>query len=169
MTDQRAVLSRGANDNVIVTDVKGRGARMMSMIHIYDQSEMQTGVRQARKINWSRIIHQRGGTIFAGDFNAHSRRWDPTCKERRDETFCEEIIDEYGLEIGNDDQPTHHRARNGEKSESTIDLTLASRPITRRTILGGRHAKASHRKVIEWESSVNRQEEADHAQVIGWN
>jgi hypothetical protein len=169
-TDERTDLSRGANDDVIVTDVKRRGEKMTRVINIYDQRDVRTRERQARKINRSRIIRQRGGgTILAGDFNAHSRRWDPRCKEQRDATFWEEIIDEHGLEIGNDDQPTHHWARNGEEGESTIDLTLASRPITRWTILDGRHATRSDHEVIEWEFSVYKQEEADHVQVIGWN
>jgi hypothetical protein len=37
------------------------------------------------------------------------------------------------------------------------------------TILDGRHATASYHEVIQWEFSVNTQEEADHVQVIGWN
>jgi len=32
-----------------------------------------------------------------------------------------------------------------------------------------RHATASDHEVIEWEFSVNKQEEADHVQVVGWN
>jgi endonuclease/exonuclease/phosphatase (EEP) superfamily protein YafD len=95
-TDERTNLSRGTNDDVIVTDVKRRGEKMTRVINIYDQRDVRTRERQARKINWSRIIRQRGGgTILAGDFNAHSRRWDPRCKEQRDATFWEEIIDEH--------------------------------------------------------------------------
>jgi len=62
--------------------------------------------------------------------NAHSRRWDPTCREQCDAMFWEEIIDEYTLEIGNDDRPTHPWAKSSEEGELTIDLTLATRPIT---------------------------------------
>jgi len=36
-------------------------------------------------------------------------------------------------------------------------------------ILDRRHATGSDHKVIEWEFSVDKQEEADHVQVIGWN
>jgi hypothetical protein len=169
-SDKRTDLSRGANDDVIVTDVQRRGEKMMRVINIYDQRDVRTRERQARKTNWSRIIRQRGGgTILAGDFNAHSRRWDPRYKEQRDATFWEEIIDEYGLEIGNDDQPTHHWAGNGEEGESTIDLTLASRPITRWTILAGRHATGPDHYVMKWEFSIDKQEEAETMQVIGWN
>jgi len=107
--------------------------------------------------------------MLAGDLNAHSRRWDPRGKEQRDVTTWQEIIAEHGMEFGNDDQPTHHWARNGEESESTIDLTLASRPITRWTILDWRHAPGSDHEVIEREFSVDTQDEADHVQVMGWN
>jgi hypothetical protein len=102
--------------------------------------------------------------------NAHSRIWDPRCRERRDATFWEEIIDEYGLQKGNNnDRPTHHWARNGEEGKSTIDLTLATRPITRWTTQDGSHATGSNQEVIEWQFNVDRQEEADHVQVTGWN
>jgi len=169
-TDERRDLSRGANNDVNVTNVKRRVEKIMRAINIYDQRDVQTRVRQARKINWSRIIRQReGGTILAGDYNAHSHSWDPRCKEQHDATLWEEIIDEHGLEIAKDDQPTHHWARNSEEGESTIDLTLASRPITRWTILEGRQATCSAHEVIEWEFSLDKQEEADHLQVIGWN
>jgi len=81
----------------------------------------------------------------------------------------EEIIDIYRLVIGNDDRPTHHWAGNGEEGISTIDLTLATRPIMRWTTLHGSHATASDHEVIEWEFNADKQEEAYHVQVIGWN
>jgi hypothetical protein len=150
VTDEWTDLSRGANDDVMVTDVKRRGEKMTRIINVYDQRDVQTGERRARKLNWHRAIRQRGGKIIAGDMNAHSRRWDPRCREQRDATFWEEIIDEHGLEIGNDDdRPTHHWERNGKEGESTIDLTLATRPITRWTTLGGSHATGSDDEVIE--------------------
>jgi len=169
-TDKWTDLSRGANDDDMVTDVKRRGEKMTTIINVYDQRDVQTGERRARKLNWHRAIRQGGGTIMAGDMNAHSQRWYPRCREQRDATFWEEIIDEHGLEIGNDDdRPTHHWARNSEEGESTIDLTLATQPITQWTTLGGSHATGSNHEVIEWEFNVDKQEEADHVQVIGWN
>jgi len=76
-TDERTDLSRGANDNVMVTDVKTRGERMTRIINLYDQRHVQTGVRWARKLTWHRAIRQGGGTILVRDMNAHSRRWNP--------------------------------------------------------------------------------------------
>jgi len=55
-TDEWTHLCRGANDNVIVTDVMRRGEKMTRVINIYDQRDVQTRERQARKMNCSRII-----------------------------------------------------------------------------------------------------------------
>jgi hypothetical protein len=100
-------------------------------INVYDQRDLQTGERRARKLNWHRAIGQGGGTIIAGNMITHSRRWDPRCREQRDVTFWEEMIHKYGLEIGNDDdRPTNYWATNGEEGLLTTDLTLATRPIT---------------------------------------
>jgi len=46
-------LSRYANDDVIVTDVKRRGEYMTMIINIYHQRDVRTRERQARKINCS--------------------------------------------------------------------------------------------------------------------
>jgi hypothetical protein len=148
-TDERSGLSRGANHDVIVTDVRRRGEKIMRIINIHDQRDVRTGERRAWKLNWHRAIRQGGGTIIAGNMNAHSQRWDPRCRAQRDAALWEEIIDEYGLEIGNDNRPTHHWARNGEDGELTIDLTLTTRPIMRWTTLDGSHATGSDHEVIE--------------------
>jgi hypothetical protein len=88
---------------------------------------------------------------------------------QRDSAFCEDMIDENGLEIGNDREATHHWTREGHDGESVIDLTLANRPITKWSILADDHASGSHHEVTEWEVEVNRQEEAGHEWVVGWN
>jgi len=51
-TDEPTDLSSGANDDVMVTDVKRSGEQMMRNIHLYDQRDVQTGERRARKLNW---------------------------------------------------------------------------------------------------------------------
>jgi len=73
-TDEWTDLSKGANDLVMVTDLKRRGERMTTIINIYDQSDVQTGERRARKLNWHRAIRQGGGTGIAGDMNVDCRR-----------------------------------------------------------------------------------------------
>jgi len=66
-------------------------------------------------------------------------------------------------------QYTHHWARNDEEDELAIDLTLATRPITQWPILNESHATGSDHEVIEWEFNIDKQEEADHVQVIRRN
>ena len=88
---------------------------------------------------------------------------------QRNATFCEDVIDENGLEIGNDGRATHHWTRQGHEGESIIDLTLASRPITQASILGDNHATQSDHKVIEWQVEADRHKEGDNATVIGCN
>jgi hypothetical protein len=107
--------------------------------------------------------------MLAGDFNAHSQRWDLRCTERRDAAYWEDIIDEHGLVIGNDDRPTHHWTRNESEGESIIDLTLANRPVGKWMILDGSHVTGSDHKIIEWEVDMEKQEEAEGTQVVGWN
>jgi len=130
ITDEQTDLSRCTNDDDMLSGINRTGGKMTRSINVYDQSDKEPRERWARKLNWHRAIRMKGGAIMAGDMNAHSRRWDPRWREQREATFWEEIIHKYGLEIGNDERPTHHWPRNGAEAELTIDLILASRPIT---------------------------------------
>jgi len=125
VVDERTDLSRAANDDVIVTDFRRRGEKISRIVNVYDQRDTQLGERQAQKVNWQRVI-QQGGTVLAGDFNAHSSRWDLWCRAQRDAAFWEAVIDENGLEIGNDGRSTHYWPREDHEGELVIDLTLAN-------------------------------------------
>jgi len=138
------------------------------MVNVYDQKNTHSGERLARMFYWQRVIWQ-GGTVLAGDFNAPSKRWDPRCQVQRDAAYWEDVIDENGLQIGNDGRPTHYSTREDQEGELVIDLTLANCPIVKLTILADDHATESDHEVIEWEVGVDRQEEADHERVVGWN
>jgi len=48
-----------------------------SVVNIYNQIVARSGERErpAPKFNWQKVI-QQVGTVLAGDFNAHSERWD---------------------------------------------------------------------------------------------
>jgi hypothetical protein len=72
--DERTDLSRGANDDVIATDVRRRGEKITRIVNIYDQKDALSRDREspARKLIWQRVIRQ-GGTVLAGDFNAQSK------------------------------------------------------------------------------------------------
>ena len=63
--------------------------------------------------------------VLAGDFNANTRRWDPRYMEYWDATYCEEILDDHWLVLGNDDRPTHYWTWYHTMGESIIALTLA--------------------------------------------
>jgi hypothetical protein len=79
------------------------------------------------------------------------------------------VIDENGLQIGNDGRSTHYWTREEHEGESVTVLTLANRPIMRWTTLADDHATGSDHKVIEWEVEADGQEEVDHERVVGWN
>jgi len=162
VVDERTNLRQGANHDVIATDVRTGGERIMRIDEVYDQRNTQSGERPARKLHWQKVILQ-GTTVFAGDSNAHSVQWDPRCQVQWDAAFWEDVIDENGLEIGNDDgEVTHHCTTDGHEGESVIDLMLVNRPITQWSILANDHATGSDHEVIEWEVEVVRQEEAGH-------
>jgi hypothetical protein len=70
--------------------------------------------------------------------------------------FLPEVIDENGLEVGNDGQPTHYWTREDHEGESVIDLTLANRPIPNLDILADDHATGSDLEVAEFEVEADR-------------
>jgi len=168
VVDERTDLGRGGNEDVITTDVRRREERITRIVNVDDQKNTHSGERPAGKLDRQRVIRQ-GSTILAGDFKAHSILWDPRWQVQRDAVFWVDVIDENGLEIGNDGEATHHWTREGHEGELVIDLTLANRLITKWSILADDNATGSDHEVIEWEVEVDRQEEAGHERVVGWN
>jgi hypothetical protein len=47
VVDEQTDLSRGANDDVIVTDVRRRGEKISRIVNIYDQRDAQSEARLA--------------------------------------------------------------------------------------------------------------------------
>jgi len=74
VVDERLDLRRGANDNVIATDVRRRGEKIWRINNIYYQKDARLGERErsARMLNWQSVIWQ-GGTVLVGHFNANSK------------------------------------------------------------------------------------------------
>jgi hypothetical protein len=87
---------------------------------------------------------------------------------QRNATFWEDMIDENGLDIGNDGRATHHRTREGHEGESVIDMTVANPPITKWAILADNHATRSDNEVIESQVAAERLEEANYKTVVWW-
>jgi hypothetical protein len=110
VVDERTDSSRGANDDVIVTDIRRGREKITRINNIYDQRVAQSGERLARKLYWQRVIRQ-GRTVLMEDLNAHSSWWDLRWRVQQNATFWEEVIDENGLEVGNNGQPTHYWTR----------------------------------------------------------
>jgi len=165
---ERTNSSSGANGDVIVTEVRGRREKITRIVNIYNQRNTLSGERQARKLNRQRVIWH-GGTVLAGEINAHSSWWDPRCRMQRNTALREEVIKENGLEVGIDGQRTHYRTRVHHEGESIIDLTLANRLIMKWFLLADNHATRCVQEVIEWEIEVDWQGETDHARVVRWN
>jgi hypothetical protein len=107
--------------------------------------------------------------VVGRDFNAHSTPWDARSTEQCDPVFCEDDIDQNGLEIGNFARATHSWTRGDLEGKSIIDLTMVNRPIEKLTILAVIHATISDHQVIEWEGNVDKEEAADHQRVVRWN
>lgn len=76
-TAQQTNLSRGASDDVIVTDVPRRGEKIMRIIYIYDHRDVQIRDRHVTKVFWDIFIQQGGGTKLFGNWNALSHTRDP--------------------------------------------------------------------------------------------
>jgi hypothetical protein len=79
------------------------------------------------------------------------------------------VIEKKGLPIGNNRGATQCWTREGNKGESVIDLTLANIPITKCSIQANNQVTECDHMVREWDVEVDRQEEAIHDRVVGWN
>jgi len=169
VVDERIDSSRGANEGVIATDVRRRGEKLKRNVNVYDQNDARSGQRErpALKLNLLRVI-QLGGTVLTGDFNTHSKHWDPRCQVNQNAAFWEDVIDENGLEIGNDDRSTHHWARENQEGDLVINLMLASQPSVQLTILVDVHSTGSDHEVEERDVAGAMQEAANCGGVVGW-
>jgi len=52
VVDERMDLTRGADDDVIATDVRRRGEKITRIVNIYNQKDARSGERPARKLDW---------------------------------------------------------------------------------------------------------------------
>jgi hypothetical protein len=165
VVNQRTDLSRGANGDVVATDLRRKGESITRIVNSYNQMNTHSGERPARKLNWQRLIRQ-GSTVVAGDFNPDSIPWDPRCQVQRDAAFWEDVTDEKGLEIGNDGEAHHHWTREGDEGESVINLPLENRQITNWSILANDdHATGSDDEDIEWDICNNSSFGLKHPRV----
>jgi len=121
-------------------------------------------------MNWERVIWQgEGSTVLVRARNPHSQRWDPKCTETRDATYWEEIIDEPGLVIVYDHQPTDYWTRHNSMGGSVIHLTLANLPFGEWMILDGSHTTQLDHMIIEWILEMENHDEEGGTEVVRWN
>jgi hypothetical protein len=114
---------------VIAAGLKGVSERKIRIANAYFQKVGRDGrERPAEKADWNDILSE--DCILAGDFNAHSPRWNPHCMQRRDHVFLEDLIDIHGLVVKNNDQET--RPNHGSNMHSIIDLTLTTPEVAHR-------------------------------------
>lgn len=97
-----------------------RKVRRTRLVNIYNRAHMDGGGYAMDSMNWRRVIE--GRTILAGDFDARSPAWDPWVERRCNAGPTEQLIEEHGLIINNNDQQTRH----GKKCRSSINLTLST-------------------------------------------
>ena len=154
--DELTDLSGGGYDNVIDTNIRRSGEKITWIVNGYDQTTAHSAERPARKLNCHSVLRQ-GGTVLAGDINGHSIPWDPRCQVQHNAAFWEDVIDEDGLEIGNEGRSPYFWTRDGHEDESVIDLTLGNRPVTILSTLVDDQATGSQHEVIESEVEVDRQ------------
>jgi hypothetical protein len=81
---------------------------------------MQSEERLAQKVNYQRVI-QQGGTVIAWDFNVHGILWDPGSRVLRNAAFWEEVVNDNGLDVGNDGLPKHYRRREVHEGGSVVN------------------------------------------------
>jgi hypothetical protein len=153
-------LTRDSKGDAQVLSVgrKNKTGRVLRIANIYSApvfGERGEG-RPAHHANWTEVLGE--DTIIAGDFNAHSPRWNPHGPLRRNHHFLEELMDDYGLIVKNDGTATRHPDCEVEEDEppiSIIDLTLASprighRVVDWRVLDDDRYATDSDHEIIEW-------------------
>lgn len=113
--------------DVIVIDIRRNRQRTIMVVTIGNSTARERGKTPATKLNWQTIINQgRGSMVLMGDNNAHSQRWDPTCKEQSEATYWIFVTHKHKLVIGCDVNPTYYWKQNNSEGKSIIDLALTN-------------------------------------------
>jgi hypothetical protein len=149
-----------------VLDVHRRSQRQVRLVNVYDVLQQSDMIRLACEVDWSRIITTN--TIFAGDFNTHSPRWNPQCSMSSSHLFLEGLIDEHDLLYVGDGKATHWQT--GQLRHSVIDMvfsTMELEPhVTASRLDDPAHATSSDHAAI-W-SMVDMGIQTADPQLISW-
>jgi len=64
---------------MIGVDLKRRREKMIRIVNIYNLRAREPPDRPARRLNWQKVIRQRGGSMeLARDFNTLIQHWVPS-------------------------------------------------------------------------------------------
>ena len=118
-TEDKYTRAAGGDVQVLALGRRGHQGREIRVVNAYFQGTSRTArERRAHQADWDGILSE--SSILAGDFNAHSPRWNQLCTQRRDAGFLEGLMDTYELVVRNGPQVT----RPNSECYSVIDLTL---------------------------------------------
>jgi hypothetical protein len=164
----RQDLDKDGEGYIQVLDMYRRGQRPVRIANIYDFPRQSDGIRPAHNANWKRIINPN--TIIAGDFNAHSPRWNPLCTTSKDHLFLEELMDSYDLRYVGDGQETHWQS--GQLRHSVIDLVMATMELEEHTtcvrVDDPAHATPSDHEALWWEVRTESEPQDPAYTSRGW-
>jgi len=166
-------LTRGTRGDVQVLAIgrKGEKGRKVRIANVYSQGVFSEGQeRPERNADWEGIFE--ADTALAGDFNAHSRRWNQHATTQRNQTFLEDLMDRHDLHVHNDDTATYWGDGDNNYS-SIIDLTLTTPGVTGKiaswsVLEDDEHATGSDHEIIEWMVDLGAIAGERVAEVKGW-
>ena len=150
--DVSTVAGHQAEGDVQVLDVTMADGEKIRIVNVYDQArsnKKKDYIRPCQLADWT-AIKLVEKLIIAGDINAHSQRWNPRCKTKRNHIFWEEMLED--MEIWNSEEPT--RLPDDPTSEliSIIDITASRGDISIEwAIAGEEHETGSDHQLIVWE------------------
>jgi ribonuclease HI len=165
----RTDLDAVAEGDAQVWDLQ-RGTARIRIANVYDQIRQSDGSRPSRFINWTEVINSR--TVVAGDFNAHSRRWNPLLNApARNHRYLEDFIDTHALSPVGDGEATCFSPN--ATNYSVIDLVLVTQEIAdnvnTKTMNEDAYATGSDHHIIRWTLEGDQGSGGTNRRIIrGW-
>jgi len=128
------------------------------IVNVYDQapsSKRKDYTWPCQLADWT-AIKSVEKVIIAGDINAHSPRWNPRCKMKRNHIFWEEI--KKDMEIWNSEEPTRLPDNQTSDLISIIDITASREDMSIEWAMAGEeHETESDHQLIIWEVAETEQ------------
>jgi len=144
-----------------------RKSRNLRAANVYDQVQTDTRRRPAREADWSKIVTDE--TLLAGDFNAHSHRWNTQCIHERDATWIKHLMESNDLSYLGDGVNTCITPNSN--TYCVIDLTFGTEKVARQvradTLVQDKHATGSDHRIIRWR--MEGQQTTEETVIRGWS